>query len=82
MSSKRNSPPLGSIDERNNMTSALMDSLHTESLDNESFIDQSGTLEQVHSLPSMNTNMSGEFFEAVFLNGKSRTDRQRKTVLQ
>ena len=52
----------------------MMDSLNTESIGNDSFVDE-GQLEEVHKLPAMNEHMKGEFFEAVFLNGKSRTDR-------
>jgi hypothetical protein len=59
----------------------MMDSFNTDSLGNESFIDE-GQMEEVHKLPALNEHMEGEFFEAVFLNGKSRTDRQRKSLLQ
>jgi len=79
ISTKTGQNNLNSIAERGSM----MDSLHTESIgDNDSFEIDNGQLEEVHALPAMNEHMKGEFFEAVFLNGKSRTDRQRKSLLQ
>jgi ribosomal protein L2 len=39
-------------------------------------------LEAVHELPEMHANMNGEFFEAVFSGGKTRTERQTKSIYQ